>query len=264
MSFKEQWSCPEGHPLSVERAKELMKGNLGRYQYEILSGVCSPLYWHLPDGKGARSIVANGTLSYVQSDGHVFGVTAAHVVNDYLRVENESGCVLQLGSADFSLDIIDMDEGLDVVTLRLSPETLSSVGKKISPVSLSRPYDVPQEGRGIMICGYPGEDRRELPNRNVDWGMLGIIGIARRVSEDQITWAPDHSSDVPVPGIPKLPKNKNLGGISGGPLIAWFERPETYLSYFSLAGVIKEASAQLEYVVASRSHFIRPDGRIER
>ena len=55
-----------------------------------------------------------------------------------------------------------------------------------------------------------------------------------------------------------------LARVSGGPLIAWFERPETYLSYFSLAGVIKEASAELEYVVASRSHFIQLDGRIER
>lgn len=62
----------------------------------------------------------------------------------------------------------------------------------------------------------------------------------------------------------ELTRKKNLGGLSGGPLIAWFERPKTYLSYFSLAGVIKEASAELEYVVASRSHFIRPDGRIER
>jgi hypothetical protein len=264
MSFNEEWSWPERHPVSVERAKKLMLGDLGQYHYDILARVCSPLYWHFPDNKGARPIRANGTLSYVQSEGQVFGATAAHVISDYLKEEKEPGCILQLGNAAFSADIIDMDERLDLATLRLNTATLASVGKEIMPVSLCRPNDVPQEGRGIMMCGYPGEERHQCPDQHVDWGMLGVVGIARRVSEDQITWAPDHDNHIPVPGVPALRRNQNLGGISGGPLIAWFERPKTYLSYFSLAGVIKEASAELECVVATRSYFIRPDGRIER
>ncbi len=263
MIFNDEWSWPEGHPVSVERAKELMRGDFGRYHYDILARVCSPLYWHFPDEKGGRPIRANGTLSYVQSDGQVFGVTAAHVINRYLNDEKMPGCILQLGNAPFSADIIDMDERFDLATLRLSKATLASVGKEIMPVSLCRPNDIPQEGRGIMMCGYIGEDRCQRSNQHVDWGMMGVVGIARRVSDDQITWAPDHEHHVPVSGVPQLSRNKNLGGISGGPLIAWFERPKTYLNYFSLAGVVKEASAELEYVVATRSHFIRPDGRIE-
>jgi hypothetical protein len=176
MSFKDEWSWPEGHPVSVERAKELMQGDLGRYHYEILARVCSPLYWHVPDDRGERPIRANGTLSYVQSDGQVFGVTAAHVVTEYLKVEKEPGCVLQLGNATVPADIIDIDERLDLATLRLSAATLTFVGKEIMPVSLSRPNDIPQEGRGIMMCGYPGEERRQHPNQNVDWGMLGSLG----------------------------------------------------------------------------------------
>ena len=38
-----------------------------------------------------------------------------------------------------------------------------------------------------MMCGYPGEDRQQRPNENVDWGMLGVTGIVRCVSENQIT-----------------------------------------------------------------------------
>lgn len=263
MSFNDEWKWPEYHPVSVERAKELIRGDLGRYNYEMLARTCSPFYWHLPDESGARPIRDNGTLSYVQAGGQVFGVTAAHVVTGYLADAGKPGCVLQLGNAEFTADIIDLNERLDLATLRLSEVTLASVGKDIMPVSLCRPEDVPQEGRGIMMCGFIGEDRRELPNRRVDWGMLGIVGISRRVYEDQITWAPDHDHHIPVPGVPQLPRNKNLGGISGGPLIAWFERTETHLCYFSLAGIVKEASAELENVVATRSHFIRPDGRIE-
>jgi len=263
MSFNDQWAWPEGHPISVERAKELMSGDLGRFNYEMLAQTCSPLYWHLPDESGSRPIRANGTLSYVQADGHVFGVTAAHVIAEYLTDAKKPGCILQLGNAEFTADIIAMNDRLDLVTLRLNETTLASVGKQIMPVPLCRPNDVPQEGRGIMMCGFIGEERRELPNQRVGWGMLGVIGVSRRVSEDQITWAPDHDYHIPVPGVPQLPPNKNLGGISGGPLIAWFERPKTHLAYFSLAGVVKEASAELEYVVATRSHFIQPDGRIK-
>lgn len=264
MSFNQEWFWPEGHPVSVDRAKELMRGDLGRYHYEILARICSPLYWHFPDDKGVRRISANGTLSYVQSEERVFGVTAAHVVNGYLKEEAEPGCVLQLGNAVLSADVIDIDEKLDLATLRLCEATLAAVGKEIMPVSLCRSGDIPQEGRGIMMCGYIGEERRQRNRRQVDWGMLGVVGVARRVSDEQITWIPDHENHVSVPGVPQLTRNKDLGGISGGPLIAWFERPKTYLSYFSLAGVIKEANAELEYVVASRSHFIRADGKIDR
>src|SRR5258708_26220457 len=124
MIFNDEWSWPEGHPVSVERAKELMRGDFGRYHYDILARVCSPLYWHFPDEKGGRPIRANGTLSYVQSDGQVFGVTAAHVINRYLNDEKMPGCILQLGNAPFSADIIDMDERFDLATLRLSKATL--------------------------------------------------------------------------------------------------------------------------------------------
>jgi len=263
MNFNDEWPWPQEHPISVERAKELMRGDLGRYHYEILARICSPLYWHSHDENGKRPIRANGTLSYVKAGERIFGVTAAHVVVDYLKAAKDPGCVLQLGNAIFSADVIDMNERLDLATLRLDASTLASVGKEIMPVSLGRPDDVPQEGRGIMMCGYPGEDRHQRADSYVDWGMLGVVGIARRVSDDQITWIPDHENHMPVQGIPQLSRNKNLGGISGGPLIGWFERPKTSLSYFSLSGVIKEASYDLEYVVATRSHFIRQDGRIE-
>jgi hypothetical protein len=263
MSFDDQWSWPDESPITVDRAKELMRGELGRYHYEMLARTCSPLYWHFPDEWGSRPVQANGTLSYVRAEDHIFGITAAHVVTEYLLDARRPDCVLQLGNSRFIADIIDLSEKHDLATLRLSDAVLNAIGKQIMPVSLPRPNDVPQEGRGIMICGYIGEDRRELANQQVEWGMLGVVGIARRVSEDQITWIPEHEHNEPPTDVPPLSRNKDLGGISGGPLIAWFERPESHLSYFNLAGVVKEASAALEYVVATRSHFIRSDGRIE-
>lgn len=262
MALNDKWSWPKDHPISVQKAKELMQGDLGRYNYDILARSCSPLYWHHLDETGKRPIKANGTLSYVRADGRIFGVTAAHVVREYLADASKPDCVLQLGNAQIPADIIDINDKLDLATLALSDAALASVGKEIMPVSLSRPSDIPQEGRGIMMCGFIGEDRKQRSNGLIEWGMLGVVGIARRVSDDQITWMPDHDFHIPVPNVPALTKNKNLGGISGGPLIAWFEKPDSQLAYFSLAGIVKEASAELEYVVATRSHFIGPDGRI--
>lgn len=264
MSFDEKWTYPEGHPISVEEAKAHLSGELGRQHYEILARACSPIYWHLPDGSGGRTICANGTLTYVQSEGAVFGVTACHVIDQYLADAERGECLLQLGNAALNLEIIDRDDRLDLATVALDQAVLRAVGKEIAPVSLPRPGDVPQEGRGIMMCGYLGEDRHEFPGRGVGWGMLGVVGLARRVTAKQITWSPDHEGHVPVPGVPALTPHKNLGGISGGPLIAWFEKAGGWLVYYSLAGIIVEANSKLENVVALRADFIRKDGRLRK
>jgi hypothetical protein len=62
-----------------------------------------------------------------------------------------------------------------------------------------------------------------------------------------------------MPG--SLATNDRLGGISGGPLIGWFETPD-HLAHYVLAGVISEAHQELENVVARRADFISDDGSI--
>lgn len=262
MSFTETWEYPEGHPISPAQAREQLRGDLGKHNFEILARSCSPFYWHQPARAEQPSIRANGTLTYVRSDARMFGVTAAHVFKQYLHDAGEDGCQLQVGNAFLDLELIALDERLDLATVVLPDLWARQVSKDIMPISLPRPCDVPQEGRRIMLCGFVGEDRLERPGVRVDWGMLGVAGIARRVTEKQITWSPDHEAHIPVAGVPQLGRHKNLGGISGGPVIAWFEKAGGLLSYFTLAGIIVEANAALENVVAIRTEFIRPDGTL--
>lgn len=264
MSFDDKWEYPSDHPLSEDKARALAAGDLGRQYFDILARTCSPLYWHGPDNHGGRSIRTNGTLTYIQSSEGIFGVTAAHVIRQYQEERDRDSCVLQLGNAGMSLELIDIDERLDLATL-VVPETVrAAVGKELAPVSLPRIGDLPQEGRGIMLAGFPGADREEFPGLNVGWGMFGAVGISRRVNDKQITWSPDHEHHIPVHGIPPLSPNKELGGISGGPLIAWFEKAGGWLVYYSLAGVVVEANSGLENVAAMRSEFIRPNGKLRR
>jgi hypothetical protein len=262
MGFDEECKHSDGHPISEETARALMAGELGEQYFAILAQTCSPLYWHAPNEHGQSEILHNGTLTYVQGRDGIFGVTAAHVVKGYLADASRPGCMLQLGNAKLELQLIEMDEQLDIATLAIPGVALRQVGKGIAPVSLPRPHDEPQEGRGIMLCGFPGEDRRPYPGNHVSWGAFGAVGISRRVNQRQITWSPDHEHHVPLRNVPVLERNKNLGGISGGPLIAWFEKAGGLLSYYSLAGVIVQAEATLENVVARRAEYIRPDGKL--
>lgn len=266
MPFEETSGYPEGHPISEEQARRMMEGDYGNHLRSIMKAACAPIYWHVPEPDGRRPIRTNGTVTFIQSEKKVFGVTAAHVIRGYLAEAGRDGCVLQVGFGTHQhvLDLIAVDDDLDLATLQVTERVIAQMGKEIAPVSLPLPGDVPQEGRGIMIAGYIGEDRIELTNRSVGFGMLTAITVARRVNDRQITWKPDPDYDVPVKGLPPMTRHKDLGGTSGGPVIAWFEKAGGLLSYYSLAGIITEQSAELECVAATRAKFIQPDGSLRR
>lgn len=158
------------------------------------------------------------------------------------------------------LDVIDASEALDLATLRL-PTSLTELGKDIAPISLGRAHDEPTEGRGILLGGYPGSERIVSPGQ-IDWGMFVAVGIARRVNYRQITWSPEREHHVGPAAMPILPPHQELGGISGGPLIAIFEKAGSLMSYQSLAGIIIEADADKELVIAQRTDSVRADGTI--
>lgn len=111
-----------------------------------------------------------------------------------------------------------------------------------------------------MLAGYPGTERIHSDG-SINWGLFTCLGVAKVVSADQITWAAEREYDMPIDGIPSLPANADLGGISGGPLVGWFET-DSGLTHYRLCGIISQASAMLENVVAKRAEFIRPDGTI--
>ncbi|OJU08822.1 MAG: hypothetical protein BGN86_03655 [Caulobacterales bacterium 68-7] len=109
-----------------------------------------------------------------------------------------------------------------------------------------------------MLGGFPGVERLVVRPLDVNFGLHTVLGIARRVTEDQITWLMEREFEMGA----DLPPNYDLGGISGGPLIGKFMVGgiETY----RLAGIISEAQPALENVVAKRADTLRPDGTFDR
>jgi hypothetical protein len=61
-------------------------------------------------------------------------------------------------NAPLNLEVIDISDELDLATLVIDDKLLARIGKEIEPLS-TWPPRVPQEGRGILLAGYPAIDR---------------------------------------------------------------------------------------------------------
>jgi hypothetical protein len=70
-----------------------------------------------------------------------------------------------------------------------------------------------------------------------------------------------------VTAYPAPSPRYGLGGVSGGPLISWFES-ESYIATYTLSGIItehpdyEENEFTIERVIATRADFIQHSGRI--
>jgi hypothetical protein len=182
MPFEEKFDPPPNHPITPERARVLMSGDLPDVYRDILRSAVAPIYWSTR-APGSLTVMASGTLTFVQSGDHVFGVTAFHVLEGYRAAIGQGTVHCQVFGQPFEFDVIDQSEAQDLVTVRLHRAMIPALGKLIVPLTLSEPPLVVAEGRGIMLGGYPGLDRivveREL---SVDWGLFVALGVARRVT----------------------------------------------------------------------------------
>jgi len=245
-------------PLDEAEARRLLAGDLGDAYRQIIMRCCRPIYWYRLERDAP--ILANGTVTFVRTPERLLGVTAAHVLRGYLTSKGEAPTGVQLGTMridDLEDRIIEINEARDMGTFDLHGFDLARIGgEPIAPLE-SWPPLAPEEDRGIMLGGFPGLDRQIVAPMEVNFGLFTALGIARRVTDEQVTWMVDRDNGVEG----DLPPHYDLGGISGGPLISKFVRNgiETY----RLAAIVSEAQPQLEYVVAKRADALRPDGTFD-
>jgi hypothetical protein len=259
--------APEGHPISIERAKELMAGNLADVYRDILSTSCAPVYWFERD-RTDLGILNNGTVTFLQTPDRLLGVTAAHVLLGYRNDASRTEVVLQIMDHvvdDIQDRIIDVSDRFDLATFEVNEQFLAQVDKRIVPLR-NWPPRPPEEGRGIMLAGYPAVERHAAANR-VDFGLFTALVVARRVTDIQITWLIEREAQLAGARVPAPPPNYGLGGVSGGPLITWLES-DTHIATYALGGIITEHPDYeknefwVERVVAVRADLISPTGRI--
>lgn len=245
----------------VQAARELMAGPLSQVLKQMLMACCRPLFWFALDAVSPQ-ILSNGTITLVRTPKRTFGVTANHVLSGFEQARSRQPVRAQISQVvvDDLLDrVIDRSDQLDLATIDLGGGLLEALGPMVAPLSLWPPMP-PTEGRGIMIAGFPGRERRETDTLEASFGLSWAIGIAHQVTHDKITWVipPD---EYLVNAHDRLPREYNFGGASGGPLIASFESESGIFSH-RLSGIVIEAHTELEYVIARRADTIDALGKI--
>lgn len=256
------------HPISLDKAKELLAGDLGDVYRRILKDCCVPIYWFRLDTNDV-AIAHNGTLTIVQTPKKLLGVTAAHVLHQYQSNLNRGAVRLQLMNEvvdDLCDRMIDVSDRLDIATFALDDGLVKRLG--CTPLGVWPPRP-PQEGKGIMVAGYPGVERIESKDFTVNFGLFTVIGVARTVTDKQITWLLEREHQLANAKIPAPPPEYDLGGISGGPLISWIES-ENFILHYCLSGIVVEHPdyknnkdiPAIERLIAIRADAISESGRI--
>jgi hypothetical protein len=227
-----QWT--EGHPISREKAKRLVQGRLPSVYENIALSCSAPLIWFRPTDNAPR-ILHNGTVTVVRTPKRLFGVTAAHVNDQYNEDLRNGGVTLQVKNEIIDgLRIIDSSSKRDLATFELDERLIQKLG--LEPISLA--WLPAGEGKGVLLAGYPANFRDHAEPKQIDWSPFFAIATARTVTSDQITiLVPPDDGHVKN----SLPLNCDLGGISGGPIIGIFET-KSYVAFHALSGVIYEQS----------------------
>lgn len=256
-----EWTHPDGRPIDEALARKIVR-LIDRPTRELIASCCVPLFWFAA-ADGTRTVLGNGTVTLVKTPTRTIGLTADHVVAGCLEAFDRGGVVPQIGDASLHTlrsRLISRSDELDLASFELG-DLIGRFGagwRGKLPLE-SWPPSPPQEGRGIMIGGYPGIERRVIDKGNISFGIFTALGIARTVSDDQISCLFEREYLVVENDIPSLPPNTDLGGISGGPVITVIDSPSNIVS-FRLGGIVSEASAELEKVFAKRVDFIKDDG----
>lgn len=225
----------------------------------IAVGCCAPIFWwRTTDG----IVSNNGTITFLKTSTNVIGVTAAHVFRGYEGARDSEAIALQVGSvpvSDLGARLIDISDRLDIATFDVSFLGDADMGRKLSPLGRRSAKDLSPED-AIILCGLPGGRRFLEKNKDISWGPFFALGGIHSQNDCDIRYRVEREYLIKHQFIPQMPEGYELGGISGGPLIGCFDA-DTILN-FGIAGIISEASAQLEYIIATRTDFIKDDGSI--
>lgn len=251
----------DGNPLDEAEAREITRRVAPELRNTAGSYVV-PLFWVL-EAESQASILQNGSSFFMRVDGPTMLVTAAHVVRGYEADRDRYGNAVTAQVMDVSFDplkhLIDIDDQIDIATIKVPHGLPARVGKWCyERSSKDWPPPPPSEGRGLFFAGFPGLDRKDLGDGNVEWGLHGGLLTATVVKSDEVISQLDRHYLEPIPGVAPPPLNPWLGGMSGAP--GW---TVTRVGW-RLAGVLVEYSTDFELFYFRRGDCIRPDGTLTR
>jgi hypothetical protein len=259
-------------------AVAVILGGLGRAEIEFVASATAPLFWVLRNDCGDD--MKSGSIFFVNAGEGVFGITAAHVVEECLSdsrlatfvqsmVGSFRGSSLAIHLGD---RIIDANHDIDIATLRFSSEEVRQIGRTIvTGYQKTWPPPLPQVERGVTYCGFPGSGRRMLARREISFGCVAAGGVATSVNDISISVQIEREHLFPVLGEGLPPENYDFGGISGGPVLAIVQTPT--LRSWMPAGVIiqgpnpandpTQSIQGFELIKARPIQYVLPNGTLD-
>jgi len=249
--------------------------------YERVQSCMAPIYffdkkWDPEDGQ--KTI--NGTLTLVQKEDKVFGITNHHVYKGnedckgYLILKNDNpNIICKIGNHEVALEnrILYENEDNDLIVFCLCESDLEKIGSKNSYKSgfnivdyrakeyLDQQDTNNHESWPFNFAGYPGTDKimKKVSHKKYEENFGIFVSVARGTYEtikgkEEIILdylAVRESSEI-VPHIGIFSdKNYDFGGISGGPV---FTRTISNPDDLSLLGIVYNGSD----INSSNSEFL--------
>jgi hypothetical protein len=230
----------------------------------------APIWW-CSDPLDASTICHCGTCFFVTIGDNRFGITAFHVIAEFLR-DRDRFPKTQLMIHNTAIDgwdtrVIDGDEGLDVATFLVSDDEFQAIGTSALHSAPERwPPQPPTEGRGLVFTGYPGVDRRVIDRNSIEFVQSSNGVVLKSLSRNDLEITINPAYLISTNGDPLPAITKDLGGYSGAPVLVV---SASLASLFWLGGiVIQQLRAKNEKdnttVWARRPNCIRADGQLIR
>lgn len=216
----------------------------------------------------------NGSAFFLDIDGRIIAVTAAHVLRLYQEGKQmaQGRIACQLGDLTFDPDarLIDVNDGIDIATFNVTADEFVQIGKQPFAVAASdwpppHPATTRSDRPGLTgyFAGFPEDARLWINSVAMSFGLYVAGGPIGSSTERQISMPFERQFWVDTLGLGFPPAGFDPGGISGGPMMMPLE--DNGVWSFHLAGVISEfppSNLGVETVIAAPAHFIAADGGI--
>jgi hypothetical protein len=214
------------------------------------------------DLSDARSVLHGASCFAVDVDGCLFGVTAAHVLRQYMQDAQDGTTHLLLDDAQIDPSIIGLGDGIDIATFRLSRDLLDRTGKKpILCKGSEWPPAPPERGKGVVLTGYPKDKQLVVSSRELVAEQVSNCLVVHDIYDNNMTLRVRPRNLRSLDGEPLPPLSMDVGGYSGAPVLTVSSEPGPL---FRLGGVLYEGRVLQDDTGEFLDFKVEPISRLRR
>jgi len=203
---------------TMEEARKLLQGDFGSVFTKLATMYATVLYWSIEKGAHSENTkLRNGTTFFLDCGKGVFGVTAGHVYDEFVKYA-ETGIRCQIGQSPQLFDLrerlIARGKRVDIATYRVAATEISLTGATIlTGWQREWPPKPPHLEKGVIFAGFPGVERKMLGRREVEFGIYSGLGTASSVNDRDISCVIEREFMIPTKDWSLPPPGYDLAGM---------------------------------------------------